>query len=128
MAAVTSDGLTLEEVSRKCLGNLVSTWDELWDEPPPTETDLEEMRAEEESWGDDWRTLYAEQLFQQAETAAREEQKSLKRKREEEDLAKWQAETADGEKEENIQQRHACERRAGAKQARGLGQRLLGFS
>ena len=30
----------------------------------------------------------------------REEQKSLKRKREEEDLAKWQAETAEREKEE----------------------------
>ena len=30
----------------------------------------------------------------------REEQKSLTRKREEEDLAKWQAETADREKEE----------------------------
>ena len=53
---VTADGLSLEEVSRRCLRNLADYSDELADgEPPPTESDLEEMQAEEEGWGHQWR-------------------------------------------------------------------------
>ena len=98
---VTADGLSLDEVSRRCLRNLGDYFGELAEgEPPPTESDLEEMQAEEEGWGHQWRAEKEEERFQQAEYEARDRKKCRKRKREEEYIAKWTAETAQSEKEE----------------------------
>ena len=92
---VTADGLSLDEVSRRCLRNLEDYFGELAEgEPPPTESDLEEMQAEEEGWGHQWRAEREEERFQQEEYEAREREKSSKRKREEELIAKRQAEAA----------------------------------
>ena len=92
---VTADGLSLDEVSRRCLRNLADYFGELAEgEPPPTELDLEEMQAEEEGWGHQWRAEREEERFQQEEYEARELEKSRKRKREEELIAKRHAEAA----------------------------------
>ena len=98
---VTADGLSLEEISRRCLRNLADYVGELAEgEPPPTESDLEEMQAEQEGWGHQWRAEKEEERFQQAEYEARDRKKCRKRKREEEYIAKWTAETAQSEKDE----------------------------
>ena len=95
---VTADGLSPEEVSRRCLHKLGDYWAELAEEcrreSDPTESDLEEMQAEEEGWGHQWRAEREEERFQQAEYEAREREKSRKRKREEELIAKRHAEAA----------------------------------
>ena len=84
---VTADGLSPEEVSRRCLHKLGDYWAELAEEcrreSDPTESDLEEMQAEEEGWGHQWRAEREEERFQQEEYEAREREKSRKRKREE---------------------------------------------
>ena len=93
--------VSLEEVSRRCLSNLADYFGELSEgEPPPTESDLEEMQAEQEGWGHQWRAEKEEERFQQAEYEARDRKKCRTRKREEEYLAKWTAATAQREKEE----------------------------
>ena len=98
---VTADGLSLDEVSRRCLRNLEDYFEELAEgEPPLTESDIEEMQAEEEGWGHQWRAEKEEERFQEAEYEARDQKKCRKRKREEEYIAKWTAETAQSEKEE----------------------------
>ena len=101
---VTADGLSPEEVSRRCLHKLGDYWAELAEEcrreSDPTESDLEEMQAEEEGWGHQWRAEREEERFQQAEYEARDRKKCRKRKREEEYIAKWTAETAQSVKEE----------------------------
>ena len=101
MTATTRNGLTDEELSRQCLRDLEDILkEELADEPPLTESDLEEMQAEYEGWGHQWRAENAEELFQQAEHEARERENSRKRKREEDHLAMWLAATAERENEE----------------------------
>ena len=105
---VTADGsllpvFSLEETSRRWLRIrcLADYFGELAEgEPPPTESDLEEMQAEQEGWGHQWRAEKEEERFQQAEYEARDRKKCRKRKREEEYLAKWTAEAAQTEKEE----------------------------
>ena len=99
---VTADGsllpvFSLEETSRRWLRIrcLADYFGELAEgEPPPTESDLEEMQAEEEGWGHQWRAEREEERFQQAEYEARKREKSRKRKREEEFIAKREAEMA----------------------------------
>ena len=92
---------SLEDVSRRCLSNLADYFGELAEgEPPPTESDLEEMQAEQEGCGHQWRADKEEERFQQAEYEARDRKKCRKRKREEEYIAKWTAETAQSEKDE----------------------------
>ena len=72
MAAVTRNGPTLEEVSRQCLSDLADVLEDLAKEDPsPTHSDIDEMEAEEEGWGPQWRAQRAEELFQQAEHEAR---------------------------------------------------------
>ena len=69
MSAVTRNGLTREEVSRQCLREFVGVLEDLsWEDPydSPTESDLEEMQAEEEGWGHRWRAEKEEERFQQA--------------------------------------------------------------
>ena len=77
---VTADGLSPEEVSRRCLRKLGDYWAELAEEcrreSDPTESDLEEMQAEEEGWGHQWRAEREEERFQQAEHEAREREKT----------------------------------------------------
>ena len=101
---VTADGLSPEKVSRRCLHKLGDYWAELAEEcrreSDPTESDLEEMQAEEEGWGHQWRAQKEDERFQQAEHDAREREKTRKRKREEDRLAKILADTAEREKEE----------------------------
>ena len=63
--------------------------------PSQTQSDIDEMEAEEEGWGHQWRAQKEDERFQQAEHDARE-----KRKREEDRLAKILADTAEREKEE----------------------------
>ena len=98
MSAVTRN--ELEEISRRCLADLFVTLADL-DEPDPyddpTESDLEEMAAWEEGWGERYCLEKEEERFQQAEREAEEEQQSRKRKREEEAVL---AATAEREKEE----------------------------
>ena len=78
---VTADGLSPEEVSRRCLRNLADYFGELAEgEPPPTESDLEEMQAEEEGWGHQWRAEREEERFQQAEYEARERAAEISQK------------------------------------------------
>ena len=101
MTAITCNGLTLEEVSRQCLSDLAAVLEDLsTEEPPPTESDLEGMQAEDEGWGQQWRAEKEEERFQQAEHEAREREKSRKRKRDEDRLAMILAATAERENEE----------------------------
>ena len=83
---ITADGsllpvLSLEWLRIRCLADYFGELAE--GEPPPTESDLEEMQAEEEGWGHQWRAEREEERFQQEEYEAREREKSRKRKREE---------------------------------------------
>ena len=83
---VTADGsllpgLSPEGISRRWLRIrcLADYFGELAEgEPPPTESDLEEMQAEEEGWGHQWRAEREEERFQQAEHEARERQQARK--------------------------------------------------
>ena len=104
MTAITRNGLTLEEVSRQCLSDLAAVLeDQSKEEPPPTESDLEEMQAEDEGWGHQWRAEKEEEKIQQAEHEAREREKSRKRKRDEDHLAMILAATAERENEDKTE-------------------------
>ena len=91
----------IQEVCRQCLIDLADVLEDLAKEDPsPTHSDIDEMEAEEEGWRHQWRAQKEDERFQQAEHDAREREKTRKRKREEDRLAKILADTAEREKEE----------------------------
>ena len=60
-APVNSAGLSEEDTCRACLRTLADTLKDIWaeEDKPLTELDLQEMKAEEEGWGDEFRTELA---------------------------------------------------------------------
>ena len=89
-----SDGepaLSDEELSRPCLRTLADTYglDLLL-----TELDLQEIKAEAEGWGDQFRTELFKREREKANDEARERQEYMRRKKEESRFAEESAETA----------------------------------
>ena len=63
-------------------------------DPPLTELDLQEIKAEAEGWGDEFRTELFKREREEANDEARERQEYMRRKKEESRFAEESAETA----------------------------------
>ena len=73
-APVSSAGLSEEDTCRACLRTLADTLKDIWaeEDEPLTELDLQEMKAGEEGWGDEFRTKLAKRQWEELEDEARE--------------------------------------------------------
>ena len=79
------------DVSRACLRTLADTYGL---DLPLTELDLQEIKAEAEGWGDEFRTELFKREREEANDEARERQEYVRRKKEESRFAEESAETA----------------------------------
>ena len=74
-----------EDVSRACFRTLADTLKDIWaeEDEPLTELDLQEIKAEAEGWGDEFRTELFKREREEANDEARKRQEYMRRKKEE---------------------------------------------